>query len=163
MLRRYGVNGLSVNQTFSDDGQPQGVSVQFIVPDSQEKDAKKVPVSLPVDVRRVYDALYGRPIRWIYPPNERAQQVYHPTGYNTKKLAQAERVAWRNVVLWVDAALSAASVGFQTITEAFFAHTVVQLDNGQRARMVEVVEAMQGQLPNGVRALLAAPAEDVES
>lgn len=47
----------------------------------------------------------------------------------------------------------------KTITEAFYAHTVVQLDNGSTARMVDVVERMQGQLPAGVRALLASPAE----
>ena len=166
MLRRYGATGFAVQQQFDDSQLPVAASVQFVVPD-KAGDKARVPVSLPIEIRRVYDALYGRPMISAYreefksPTNPRGYKMVHnPKGYDTKKLAQAERVAWRNLVLWIDAALSAASIGFQTITEAFFAHVVVKLDNGNTARMSEVVEAMQGQLPAGVRALLAAPVEE---
>lgn len=162
ILRRYGATGLSVHQTFSDAGDALGVSVSFILPDSLAKDAQKVPVSIPIEVRRVYDALYERPTRYAQKENGLWDHIFYPKGYDSKKLAQAERVAWRNVVLWVDAALSAAAVGFQTITEAFFAHAVVQVD-GRNTRMIEVIETLQGQLPVGVRALLATPADaDIE-
>ena len=167
MLRRDGATGFAVQQQFDDTQLPVTASVQFVVPD-KAGDTARVPVSLPIEIRRVYDALYGRPMKngvWVSPEEAGKAwghyvKVGDPKGYETKKLAQAERVAWRNLVLWIDAALSAASIGFQTITEAFFAHVVIKLDNGSTARMSEVVEAMQGQLPVGVRALLAAPVED---
>ena len=167
MLRRYGATGFAVQQQFDDSQLPVAASVQFVVPD-KAGDKARVPVSLPIEIRRVYDALYGRPMKngaWVTPEQSGKSwghytRVHDVNGYDAKKLAQAERVAWRNLVLWIDAALSAASIGFQTITEAFFAHVVVKLDNGNTARMSEVVESMQGQLPTGVRALLAAPAED---
>jgi hypothetical protein len=69
-------------------------------------------------------------------------------------MLQAERVAWRNLVLWIDAALSAATVGVQTITEAFFAHTIVVDDGGRAERMVDYVERTGGAIGPGVRALL---------
>lgn len=159
MLRRYGATGFAVQQQFDDSQLPVAASVQFVVPD-KAGDKARVPVSLPIEIRRVYDALYGRPTHYVRKPDGTYGHVHDPKGYNTTRLAQAERVAWRNLVLWIDAALSAASIGFQTITEAFFAHVVVKLDNGNTARMSEVVEAMQGQLPTGVRALLAAPVEE---
>jgi hypothetical protein len=117
-----------------------------------------VPVKLPVSVHAVYDALYGRPMRSeVDPETKRWRQVHNLKGYEAKKLEQAERVALRNLVLWIDAALSAASVGLQTITEAFFAHAVVT-EGG--LRMLDVVEQLQGQLGAGVQRLLAAPAEE---
>ena len=57
----------------------------------------------------------------------------------------------------MDAALSAASIGLQTITEAFFAHTVVGIGG---ERMVEVVGAYQQQLGSGVQRLLTTSAEE---
>jgi hypothetical protein len=120
-----------------------------------------VPVKLPISISTVYDALYGRPMRWNYVGEGSARrpiEVHNPAGYDRKKLEQAERVAWRNLILWVDAALSAAAVGLQTITEAFFAHAIVG-QNGER--MVELVGAFQNELGVGVQRLLTAPAEEV--
>lgn len=150
-LRRYGASGFSVSQDYAN----HRVLVSFVVPNSPDKDALKVPVQLPVDVHRIYDALYGQPKRW---DGSVRKDVHDPKGYDAKKLEQAERVAWRNLLLWIDAALSAAQAKLQTITEAFFAHAVVRTDNGSR-RMIEVIEEGQSYLGNGVRALLAAPAE----
>ena len=155
MLRRYGASAISM----SEDIERRQIVVTFIVPNSSAKDAPKVPVRLPVSVSAVYDALYGRPMRYVRWDNEQKKQIYvhNPGGYDRKKLEQAERVAWRNLVLWVDAALSAASVGLQTITEAFFAHAIVSEDG---RRMLDVVEQFQSQLGVGVQKLLAAPGEE---
>jgi len=155
MLRRYGASAISM----SEDIDARRIVVTFIVPDSAAKNAARVPVKLPISIYAVYDGLYGRPTRYAPKPDGTGYHyVTDSRAYDLKKLQQAERVAWRNIVLWVDAALSAASVGLQTITEAFFAHAIVG-ENG--ARMVEVVEAFQNQLGAGVQRLLTAPAEEV--
>jgi hypothetical protein len=159
LLRRYGAAGTNMNATFDDLNLPLTITVSFVVPD-RVGSTRKVPVSLPIDVRRVYDALYGRPesVKWDVEKGKNVRS-FNPKGYNAKKMEQAERVAWRNLVLWIDAALSAAAIGLQTITEAFYAHTVIQLESGGTMRLSQVVEGMQGKLPPGVRALLASPAE----
>lgn len=136
LLRRYGASAISIGE----DIEHRLITVSFVIPNGA-RDATKVPVKLPISVANVYHALYGKPSRPF------------PSGYDTRRMAQAERVAWRNIVLWIDAALSAASVGLQTITEAFFAHAVVG-ENG--TRMIEVVESCQSQLGAGVQRLLTA-------
>lgn len=118
MLRRYGAEAFSVTHDYA-AGKAQ---VSFLVPDSAEKDARKVPVRLPVDVQRVYHALYGMPMKWNHTA---AKKVHDPKGYDSRKMEQAERVAWRNLVLWIDAALSTATISLQTITETFFAHAII--------------------------------------
>jgi hypothetical protein len=156
MLRRYGASTISMSENV-EEGQ---IVVSFIVPDTLQKGATKVPVKLPISIRNVYHVLYGKPTRYSWDAElKRSSTVYDPKGYDSKKWAQAERVAWRNLVLWVDAALSAATAGLQTITEAFFAHAVVG-EGG--TRMVEIVEAFQSQLGTGVQRLLTAPAEVIE-
>lgn len=126
ILRRYGADGLSVAQNYGKGT----VMVSFLVPNSPEKGAPLIPVKLPVDVRRVYDKLnHGRNAKHTTEVIMRDCQ---------RDWAQAERVAWRNLVLWIDAALSAATAGLQTITEAFFAHAVLGHD-GQR--VIDVAEA----------------------
>lgn len=149
MLTRYGAVGFA----YSVDLEKGEIRVEFVVPDSKQKDAAKIPVRLPVQVRRVYDSLYGRPMRWDYSTTP-AKNVPDPKGYDARKLQQAERVAWRNLVLWIDAALSATTIGVQTITEAFFAHTIVVDDGGRTERMAEYVMRTGGAIGPGVRALL---------
>jgi len=127
VLRRYGAEQFSTAQDYA-----KGlVVVMFSIPDSPAKGAKIVPIRFPVETRRVYDRLFGEPTRWL-----NGKYVRNPDGYNAKKLEQAERVAWRNVILWVDAQLSAASVGIQTVTEAFIAHAALG-PNGER--VVDVI------------------------
>lgn len=122
ILRRYGADQFSTAQDYS-----KGlVVVQFTIPDTPEKGAKLVPVRFPVETRRVYDRLFGQPTRWL-----NGKHVHNPDGYQPKQLEQAERVAWRNVILWVDAQLSSAAVGIQTVTEAFIAHAAIG-PNGER-------------------------------
>lgn len=146
MLIRYGASGFSVGQDYTTGS----ASVQFVLPDAPG--AQQVPVRIPLDVLRVFQALnpkddWGRKKVWTL-------TLARATG---RAWDQAERVAWRNLVLWVDAAMSAATLGLQTITEAFFAHTVVG-EAGER--MIDVAAAMQGQLGAGVQRLLAAPPEE---
>lgn len=156
MLVRYGASGFAYQR----DLEQHTITLQFVIPDSAEKGAPRVPVTLPVSVRRVYDVLYGRPMRYAQKPEGGWGNVYDPKGYDAKKLEQAERVAWRNLVLWVDAALSAASIGMQTITEAFLAHTMVVDDGGQATRMMDYLGHVGGALGPGVRALLPPPKGD---
>jgi hypothetical protein len=112
MLRRYGAEGYSVAHNYA----LGKVLVSFLIPDSTAKGAAIVPVQVNVDVQGVYRALYGKP------PH---------SGYDAKLMEKAERVAWRNLILWVDAQLSAATIGLQTITEGFLAHAVIG-PNGER-------------------------------
>ncbi len=144
LLRRYGASAISVAQDIA----RREIIVSFIVPNSAEKDAPSVPVKIPVSVSQVYHAMYGMPTRW-----RDGGRVHDPNGYDRRKLEQAERVAWRNLVLWLDAALSAATVGLQTITEAFFAHAVV---GGSGERIIQVVEQCQSELGVGTQRLLTA-------
>jgi cation transport regulator ChaB len=121
MLRRYGATAFQVSEDYAGGR----VVVSFAIPNSSEKGAEVVPIRIPVEIQRVYHALFGM-------PKKRYSNEYDPKGYDAKRMAQAERVAWRNLVLWLDAALSAATLGLQTITEAFFAHACLTGD-GRRA------------------------------
>jgi len=142
ILLRYGCSGFGVSSDFN----TLEVAVTFRVKDAPTKDALEVPVRLKVEVKKVYDALYGQPMKkWSH--------EYDPKGYVPLRLAQAERVAWRHLVLWVDAALSAAAAGMQPVSEAFFAHTLVRDDHGNVERMVDHLSRAVG---GNWRALLTA-------
>jgi len=149
LLRRYGASAINVMQDIA----KREIVVSFIVPNSAEKDAPNVPVKIPVSVSQVYHAMYGMPTRW-----KDGGRVHDPNGYDRRKLEQAERVGWRNLVLWLDAALSAATIGLQTITEAFFAHAVV---GASGERMIEVVEQFQSELGVGTQRLLTSEVSHV--
>lgn len=82
---------------------------------------------------------------------------------------QAERVAWRVLLDWIDAALLAVSVGAQTIEEAFFAHSIIVTSSGQTGRLVDYVHTLEtvndgkagsGKLPDPGRPLLQLVAGD---
>lgn len=135
MLRRYGATAFSVTQDFSS----RRSSVNFVLPNDPSHPSAQIPVRLHVETQRV--------ARLLFP----GKQLSDPM------LEQSERVAWRNLVLWIDAALSAASVGMQTITEAFFAHTIVGVEG---ERMIDLVEAHQSALGSGVQRLLTAIADE---
>jgi hypothetical protein len=148
ILRRYGCSGFG----FHTDYEAQRVAITFRVPDSTEKDAALIPVRLELDIRLVYDALFGRPtIRKWDAKTEKSSYEWNPKGYDEKGLLQAERVAWRQLVLWIDAACSAATAGVQKMSEAFFAHTVVRGDDGINRRMIDLVDQIGG---GGWKALL---------
>src|SRR5690348_8107243 len=112
ILRRYGASGFGVSADYA----THIIRVAFRVPDVPGQPAV-VPVRLEVNIETVSRALgHGKPrASWD-------KTWKKPT---TAQWEQAERVAWRHLVLWVDAALSAAVAGLQPISEAFLAHTLV--------------------------------------
>lgn len=134
VLRRYGCSGFGV----STDYEAFRVTVHFVVRDSPDPAAPKIPVRLEVAIREVYDQLYGQPA------TRRAGGGGKAPVYNERDLEQAERVAWRQLILWVDAACSAAAAGVQKMSEAFFAHTVVLGDDGVARRLVDHVDMLSG-------------------
>jgi hypothetical protein len=136
MLRRYGAERFSVAEEYTTGR----VVVMFTIPDTPDAGAKTVDVRFPIETRRVYDRLFGRPTKRIWKEAAgRYVDEFDPKGYDAKRLEQAERVAWRNVILWTDAQLSAASVGIQTVTEAFIAHAALG-PNGER--LIDVLPAL---------------------
>lgn len=145
ILRRYGCTGFGVTQDYE-----KGLAaINFRVPDGPEKNAPQVPVRLVVDYRAVYDSLYGQPTKWAS-----GSRMADPKGYREPQLLQAERVAWRHLVLWVDAACAASTIGVQRMSEAFLAHTLIRSADGRVLRMIEQMnEAANGNW----RALLAPP------
>jgi hypothetical protein len=139
ILRRYGCTGFAS----ASDYETHKATITFRVPDSTRKDAPQVPVRLEIDVLAVAQALTG-----IAPDKQRrvGQRWNAPviTGYTDDELAQSERVAWRHLVLWVDAACSAAAAGMQTMTEAFFAHILVRDESGRLGRMIDYSRTLGG-------------------
>lgn len=147
MLRRYGAVGFS----FSHNMETGQSLVDFVVPDSPKKNAPRIPVRIPINTFDVFDSLYGQPTIWRdvqYVPRSR------PYTHDPKKIAQAERVAWRNLVLWIDAALSAATIGLRTIAETFAGDRLVTDDAGNTMRVSDLLQQADGALPRGGRLLL---------
>lgn len=160
MLRRYGAVGFS----FSHNMETGESRVDFVVPNSPAKDAPRIPVRIPVNMFDVYDAMYGAPrgkqvegtgtyTEGIWIPS-RWYPAERPYTHDPKRTAQAERVAWRNLALWIDAALSAATIGLRTIAETFAGDRLVTDDAGNTMRVNELLEHAGGALPNGGRLLL---------
>lgn len=118
VLRRYGCSGFGVQN----DYRCHRIVVHFVVMDEPANGDVEVPVRIEIETLRVCGALFGGP---------------YDEGYSEKEIAQAERVAWRQLILWVDAACSAAAAGVQKMSEAFFAHTVVRGEYGAQCRLVD--------------------------
>ena len=116
MLQRYGCTKLQVMEDYK-----EGVfSVSFALPDAPGS-VDEVPVRIEVRVSDV-----GAAIQRTMKRKANAEWLRE----------QAQRVAWRHLVLWLDAALSASALGLQRISEAFFAHIIVA-STGER--MIERV------------------------
>lgn len=141
MLRRYGATGFS----FMTDLERGEMRVEFVVPNSPRQDAPRIPVRIPVNVVDVFRALYPG-------------CGHHDAQYCMKTWPpawqRAERVAWRNLVVWMDAALSAASIGLRTIADTFAADRLVTDDSGNTMRVAELLERAGGALPHGGRLLM---------
>lgn len=134
VLRRYGAFGFGVHS----DYEKHVVRITFRVPDSPES-ATVVPIRLEVSIEAIARALGyfergGGPTEWGW--------------------EQAERVAWRHLVLWVDAACAATNAGLQTMSEAFLTHALVKTPDGAIKRVVEMLDDAAGD--GGYRALLPA-------
>ena len=152
VLLRYGCDGFGS----ATDYKAQKVTVWFSVPDDLGEDAPTVPVKLEINIHAVYDALFGRPTCYGENGDGSWGQIFDPKGYSEKSLKQAERVAWRQLVLWVDAASSAAAAGVQKMSDAFFAHTIITDNEGRQRRLTEHLDLVTG---GNWRALLAPPKE----
>ena len=134
ILRRYG----ATDCTMGSDWERRLVRVAFRVPDTPGSKVV-VPVRLEISIEAVAEALgYVRGSR-------------QPTARESE---QAERVAWRHLVLWVDAACSATSAGMQTMSEAFLAHTLVKAPDGQIKKVSVMLDEAAGE--GGYRGLLPA-------
>lgn len=145
LLTRYGCQAFAVASNF----QTGETTINFVVPDTKAKDAPSIPVRFQVTPKVVYDAMYGRPM-WY----SGGVKVHNPNGYDERWLAQAERVAWRQLILWVDAALSVASSGMAGVAETFLAHTLVRGDDGTIKPMIQHLNETGG----GFQRLLSAGA-----
>ena len=119
ILVRYGCAEFGFTQTYGKGGRgPGSARVTFVVSDEPDQEPT-IPVELRIDVGQV----------------ERAMTA---AGYAMKD-GQARRVAFRNLVLWVDSACSSAAVGLRPMSEAFFADLVVtDPESGQSRRMHEI-------------------------
>ncbi len=124
VLRRYGCSAFG----FSEDFGTGRAQVHFMVSDDPSLEPS-IPVRLEIDIRRVSDALVD-------------------AGYKVAN-GTAERVAWRNLVLWVDSACAAASVNLRPMSETFFADLVVPGPDGQEGRMFDYMATYQKQLLPG--------------
>lgn len=133
MLHRYRASGFGFRARGS------LVAVSFHIPKEGGADTT---VEIPIDVERVHERLNGL---------QRAKRSHGRHVAATVDRAQAERVAWRILYLWIDAALAAVSIGAQSIEEAFFAHLIVENTDGQSGRVIDYVHTLQegagGQLP----------------
>lgn len=143
ILRRYG----AIDFHMGSDWEKRIARVGFRVPDTPGSKVM-VPIRLEVSIVSVADALGYTKNSW----GGKATPTQH--GWE-----QAERVAWRHLVLWVDAACSATSAGMQTMSEAFLAHTLVRSPlDGQIKKISVMMDEAAGE--GGYRALL--PAGDVK-
>lgn len=128
ILKRYGCAQFGFQQHYG-----SGVSrVTFTVSDDPSQ-PPTIPVQLEINVNHVREALVA-------------------AGYSNIAEGHAERVAFRNLVLWVDSACAAAAVGLRPMSEAFFADLVViDPDSGQSRRMFELASPHMEQalLPPG--------------
>lgn len=133
ILARYGCTRFG----FDRDDEAQRIQVWFSVPDSKLGGGEFVPVRIEVSLRDV-----GARLDALLSPLQRRR------GLKTDP-AQVERVAWRHIVLLVEAGLVAAEAGISRVSEFFLAHTLVQGPEGP-ARVIDVLRE-GGTLP---RALL---------
>lgn len=130
LLVRYGCSHFSI----SNDYEHNRSLVRFTVPRSHASDEPPVEVILPVDVGAVHRAMIE------------ARVIPERSRDELKGKAQAERVAWRNLLVWVDAALSAAALGLQKVDEAFLAHTMIPYGNEKRRAIDLIRDASNGLL-----------------
>lgn len=121
ILQRYGCDAFGFSERYG-SGE---FEVWFRVPNSPGE-AAAIPVKLRVEVEKVRTAL-------------------EDAGYLVKN-GQAERVAWRNLVLWVDAACSASAINLRPMAETFFADLVVTDEAGRNVRLFDHAGPMAARL-----------------
>ena len=113
VLKRYGAASFGLNQDYSTGR----FFVAFSMPKSLRiKGTERTQIRLPVEIEAVRARLELIP-----------QFHMRDEGW---KAAQAERVAWRHILLLVEAALAAADSQVQTLEQALFAHSLVDTPRG---------------------------------
>lgn len=136
LLRRYGAKGYGMQL----DYERLTVTISFRLPLAG---GGEMPVSIPLSWARVADLLRKRRKGYLSPRDKEALNK------------QAERVAWRHLYLFIDAALTAVQVGIQTPEEAFFAHALVRTSDGDEGRIVDYIRTLgaptDGILPSPLR------------
>lgn len=137
ILARYGCTAFG----YEADPEARETRITFRVPNAPGSH-ERVPVQLVVRVADVAVMLYG--------PTSKVRR--YARGYGSagcaagehwpKEWEQAERVAWRHLVLWVDAACTAAGAGLTTMAEAFHAHVLVRDQQGCVGRMADFARTL---------------------
>lgn len=126
VLNRYGASGFGFRRVF------EVVEVTFHMPTTEGQPDRTVMIPVSLDVLH----------RKLQAHNDRRVA----RGGHMRRVVpreQAERVAWRVLLDWIDAALLAVAMGAQTLEEAFFAHSVVTTQDGQTGRMIDYVHAIE--------------------
>jgi hypothetical protein len=126
-LHRYGAHGFGFRKIVGSER----TEVTFHICDESGRERT---VTIPIEIDRVHTKAQAL--------NERRVA----RGAHVKKAVsreQAERIAWRVLLDWVEATLLVVSLGAQTIEEAFFAHTVVTTDDGKTGRMIDYVHSIE--------------------
>ena len=131
MLRRYGATGFTV----SEDYESRTVVVVFFL--RPQPNVDPMEIRFPISYQQVLDRLRRS-------PNFRSAVDRKAIAKREEwSREQAERVAWRHLYTWADAALSAVDAGLYSLPEAFFAHAMIDAPGGHRVRAVDAVTAMK--------------------
>lgn len=126
VLHRYGASGFG----FRRRGDVIEVTFHLTTDGDRERS-----VCIPVSVDRVFAKLRGAMA-------EKAKREKQAQREDLLR-AQAERVAWRVLLQWINASLSAVAIGAQTVEEAFYAHTIVESTDGQTGRLIDYVHSLE--------------------
>lgn len=139
LLRRYGAKGYTLSSDYTNGT----VVIAFTIPrDWQDSALGTADIQMALGFKDTLKRLRGM--------QKFKDKVSRMSSQNqqTWPMEQAERVAWRQLIMLVEAGLNAAASGLQTVEEAFFAHTMIQLGSG-RHRAIDVVKEARKALPPG--------------
>lgn len=129
LLDRYGARSFGYSRTFDERGFAR-IVIEFALPVDLGGEAS-IPVQIPMEVGRVYDRIVG------------ARKSTPTVRERPALIARAERVAWRQLYLFVDASLAAVALGITTLEEAFFAHALVGTPDGRVGRAGDFVRGLR--------------------
>jgi hypothetical protein len=144
LVRRHGAAGFGVQE----DYRTGRVVVSFVM---NTEDGGHLPLQIPIDVNTVFDRMYGS-VKNNPGSNQHARRTVGEA--SEVRRAQAERTAWRQLHLIIDALLTATSLGIMSLADAFMGHVVIVTDEGKSERMGDYLARTNGVLAPGVRALL---------
>ncbi|HEY7233893.1 MAG TPA: hypothetical protein VH539_07070 [Gemmatimonadaceae bacterium] len=136
LLRRYGATGFTVSEDYAS----HTVVVAFQLVTARET----IEVHLPIGYEQVRNRLRKMP---------EFQRSYERRSYSDRDEwanKQAERVAWRHLLLWAEAMLSAVDAGLYSLQEAVFAFTIIDTPHGGKMPAVDAVNAIK-RLTSGAR------------